>query len=227
MKLKRSMRYLFPNKGLRGFMRYYLLFLSLGLLLLLFFRHGSLVMLINKYSAEWLDLPVLLLSDVGLGSTIAVVAVLLAFFRIRYALMGLFNLAMVGLLTGLFKNVFFQGYLRPISYFGADEFYRLVTTAEPNYFNSFPSGHTMAIFGFLSLVAYFTGKQWAGVLFFFVALAVGFSRIYLCQHFIVDVYFGSVFGMLATAITLWVSSRIPGFDQGEIFQKPIYRISFK
>lgn len=212
MKLKRSMRYFFPNKGLRGFMRYYLVFLSLGLLLLFLFRHGSLVMLINKYSAEWLDLPVLLLSDVGLGSTIAVMAVLLAFFRIRYALMGLFNLAVVGLLTGLFKNVFFQGYLRPISYFGADEFYRLVTTAEANYFNSFPSGHTMAIFAFLSLLACFIKKRRAGVTLFFVALSVGFSRMYLCQHFFVDVYFGSVFGLLATFFTRWVSSRIPKFD---------------
>lgn len=221
-----SHRY-FSKGGPRGFLGFYLAFLVVGLFYLLAFPHGALVMLINKHSVPELDWPMRFLTDVGLGSTIAVMGILLSLFRLRYALMALFNLAIVGIFTGALKNIFFHGFLRPLSYFGPDEFYRVVTTAEPNYFNSFPSGHTMAIFGFLSLVTCFTEKKWVGVISFFVALAVGVSRIYLCQHFFIDVYFASVFGLLSTAITLWGSNQIPNFNKGEVFQKPIYRISFK
>jgi membrane-associated phospholipid phosphatase len=37
-------------------------------------------------------------------------------------------------------------------------------------------------------------------LFFFCALAVGYSRIYLSQHFLLDVFFGSLIGTIGTLI---------------------------
>ncbi|MBK7568050.1 MAG: phosphatase PAP2 family protein [Bacteroidetes bacterium] len=39
-----------------------------------------------------------------------------------------------------------------------------------------------------------------GYLFFGLALLVAISRVYLMQHFLVDVYFGSLFGLIFTLI---------------------------
>ncbi len=59
---------------------------------------------------------------------------------------------------------------------------------------SFPSGHTMAAFALFTLLALFSKKKKTGILFFFLALLVALSRIYLSQHFFKDVYAGSIAG---------------------------------
>jgi len=63
--------------------------------------------------------------------------------------------------------------------------------------NSFPSGHTMSGFALFAFVAFCAPrKKWGAVLFFLLALLVGFSRIYLTQHFFEDVYLGAIVGVL-------------------------------
>lgn len=62
--------------------------------------------------------------------------------------------------------------------------------------NSFPSGHTTGAFSFLCLIAcVIPRKYWVlGIVFFLLALSVGYARVYLAAHFFVDVYFGSIIG---------------------------------
>lgn len=56
---------------------------------------------------------------------------------------------------------------------------------------SFPSGHTAAAFTmFLLLSAFVKDKRYTYV-FFFLAVIVAISRVYLLQHFLIDVYFGA------------------------------------
>lgn len=68
--------------------------------------------------------------------------------------------------------------------------------------NSFPSGHTtgaFSIFCFLSMLL--PGKYRVyGLLFFLLALSVGYSRIYLAAHFFTDVYAGSILGAVTSLI---------------------------
>jgi membrane-associated phospholipid phosphatase len=75
--------------------------------------------------------------------------------------------------------------------------------------NSFPSGHSEGAFSFfcflsLILTAHY---RWAGALFFLLALAVGYSRIYLAAHFFDDVYIGSIIGMAGTTLVFSVMAR--------------------
>jgi membrane-associated phospholipid phosphatase len=68
-------------------------------------------------------------------------------------------------------------------------------------FTSFPSGHTTTIFAFTTLLSfYFPDKKW-GFLFFLAAAMTGFSRIYLADHFPIDVLCGSFLGVLISMIT--------------------------
>ncbi len=61
---------------------------------------------------------------------------------------------------------------------------------------SFPSGHTASAFALWALTAFqFPHRKWVQIGLFLTAFLVGFSRIYLTQHFPQDVLFGSAIGM--------------------------------
>ncbi|MFT4645524.1 MAG: membrane-associated phospholipid phosphatase [Planctomycetota bacterium] len=64
------------------------------------------------------------------------------------------------------------------------------------YANSFPSGHTTTAFALFFIMAIFTKNKYMQFLFFIFALSTAFSRVYLLQHFFMDVYFGSILGVL-------------------------------
>jgi membrane-associated phospholipid phosphatase len=61
-------------------------------------------------------------------------------------------------------------------------------------FTSFPSGHTLAAFVLATILAYLRPKY--QLLFLIGAVLVGFSRIYLVQHFLEDILFGSILGVM-------------------------------
>jgi PAP2 (acid phosphatase) superfamily protein len=65
---------------------------------------------------------------------------------------------------------------------------------------SFPSGHTITAFAFFLTLSYFTKKPALHFLYFVLAVLVGYSRIYLSQHFAVDVLAGSLIGVWLTAL---------------------------
>ena len=66
---------------------------------------------------------------------------------------------------------------------------------------SFPSGHTTAAFTVCLLACLLIHKRWVIPVAFICALAVGYSRIYLAQHFPKDV----AGGMLVAVITVCFS----------------------
>ena len=63
---------------------------------------------------------------------------------------------------------------------------------------SFPSGHTMSAFGLYSMLALLSGRKNRYFLLTLAGLSVltGISRIFLVQHFLIDVAGGAVMGML-------------------------------
>lgn len=91
---------------------------------------------------------------------------------------------------------------RPLLYFNYATWINRVPGQPENLFYSFPSGHSegsFALFCFLSLIL---PKRYAaaGILFFLVALSIGYSRMYLSQHFFADVYAGSLLGTFCCAL---------------------------
>ncbi len=66
---------------------------------------------------------------------------------------------------------------------------------------SFPSGHTTTAFTIFLFFVLVFNKKWIVYAGFFYALLIGYSRIYLAQHFPVDI----AGGMVCAIITLYVS----------------------
>lgn len=68
---------------------------------------------------------------------------------------------------------------------------------------SFPSGHTATVFAFMLALSLICKRTWASVFFLLIAVLVGYSRIYLSQHFAEDVFAGSIIGVVLTSLTYW------------------------
>jgi membrane-associated phospholipid phosphatase len=71
-------------------------------------------------------------------------------------------------------------------------------------FASFPSGHTTSVFALATMLALLEKNKRTNVVYLLVAVAVGYSRIYLGQHFLNDVLMGSTIGMLTSLVIYWL-----------------------
>jgi membrane-associated phospholipid phosphatase len=216
----------FFRGGLLWFTIPFLVFILLGAFLNLVLKRGDIVIAINSVSNEWLDKVFLLVTTAGLGSFIAIIGVLLAFYRFRWSLLVFVDLAWTGIFTNVFKRIFFVQLPRPMHYFLYDDFPRFLYDAPLTFFNTFPSGHTITIYAFCSLMAFLFDKKFLGILFFVFAFVVGVSRIYLLQHFFIDTYFGAILGIVSTILTLWIDEKFR-FGQKEVLDKNFIILFFR
>lgn len=80
---------------------------------------------------------------------------------------------------------------------------------------SFPSGHTMSAFGLYSMLALLSGGKNRYLLLTLAGLSVltGISRIFLVQHFLIDVAGGAVMGMLISWLVwkIWTTKKPRNF----------------
>lgn len=98
---------------------------------------------------------------------------------------------------------------RPFMYFNRAPWIHIASDWPVLYHMSFPSGHSegaLSFFCFLSLLLIPEYKKF-GLLFFLLGMAVCYSRIYLAAHFFVDVYTGSIIGVIATTIVFSIMNR--------------------
>lgn len=123
---------------------------------------------------------------------------------IQLALSGL----LTGLVTALFKQVLFSGEPRPIKYFEASEPLYLIAGAEHNLWNSFPSGHTLAAFALYFTLALLAKNKGFSLFCFVLAVLVGYSRMYLSQHFLVDVVAGAGLGVVVATISYVIATKM-------------------
>lgn len=73
---------------------------------------------------------------------------------------------------------------------------------------SFPSGHTMSAFALATItVLLLKNRPWISLVFFFCAFLVAISRVYLFQHFWMDVYAGGLVGVAVAIIVYGVHNR--------------------
>jgi membrane-associated phospholipid phosphatase len=92
------------------------------------------------------------------------------------------------------KNIF--NYPRPMEvYQHSKQTIHLVEGVTMHHWQSFPSGHTMTAFAFACLCIFVLKQSRWSIAFLLVAMLVGYSRMYLFQHFPIDVFAGSALGV--------------------------------
>ncbi|WP_182648369.1 phosphatase PAP2 family protein [Flavobacterium sp. SOK18b] len=75
-------------------------------------------------------------------------------------------------------------------------------------FRSFPSGHTASAFAMVTVLTSYFKKRHVWALCLLFAVAIGYSRIYLAHHFLIDVLAGALIGVLSgTLSVLWFKKK--------------------
>jgi membrane-associated phospholipid phosphatase len=112
------------------------------------------------------------------------------------------SFALDTIITQVIKQVIFPNEMRPSEAIKDGSFIHYVEGVTVHSINSFPSGHTATAFTFLLLIALTTKGGWFTALAFIVACIVGYSRIYLGQHFPFDVGGGILVAVIAVSISI-------------------------
>jgi|LakMenE01Jun11ns_1017448.scaffolds.fasta_scaffold9906544_2 membrane-associated phospholipid phosphatase len=102
------------------------------------------------------------------------------------------------------KHAVFSHALRPIAYFANLHLsWYLVPGVDVHTNNSFPSGHTSAAWFMFFWFALLGKSRLWGLFMALIAIGVAYSRLYLMQHFPIDVTFGAGIGFLSSALVYY------------------------
>lgn len=155
----------------------------------------------------------------GDGLFMVLVGLLLFFRQIRYGLIIVSSFIASSLFVQFLKRIPFAECKRPVAWFQemGIEIYRIGGVEYHSAF-SFPSGHTTTAFALFFGLAFFVKNNGLKILFLLMAIATGFSRIYLSQHFLGDVLAGSVLGIFSAIImeAIFKKSKVEWMDENII-----------
>ncbi|RPI42594.1 MAG: phosphatase PAP2 family protein, partial [Bacteroidetes bacterium] len=137
---------------------------------------------------------------------VLVIVLIPLFIRIGDFLVVFAGYALSGLSAQLIKRLFFSTLPRPVKYFEInlpDHQLYLVPGIEPHQWFSFPSGHAATAFGVFFSIALVSGNRALQFAAFIAALGVAYSRMYLSQHFLMDVTGGAALGITGGFLGWW------------------------
>lgn len=194
----------------RWFMIPAVLFLGAGSAFSLLVPYGDEILYLNDLRREPFISVFKFLSWCGETWILIIIGLAALFWRYRFTLM----IALAGIIM-LFVYVLKDqvGADRPITYFLNHGKEAAVITVPAVRLNtgqtSFPSGHTMLAFGLYSLLALMAGpkRKKTALSLAVLAIFVGISRIFMVQHFLVDVLGGAVLGMAVSGFVWWLNRR--------------------
>lgn len=114
--------------------------------------------------------------------------ILLANKAYKWAIFAGLSFGLSGVLTYINKFHLFPNSPRPRSFLNDDSLIHFIEGVSINLNNSFPSGHTLVAATAATILAcYFAKNINMQVLLWIMASLAGFSRVYLFQHFFIDV----------------------------------------
>lgn len=191
---------------IRPFFILYLILLAACLVIKLLYTKEQIYFAVNTRYNDFLDTIEPYITDLGDGWTIIIAAAIVALFnyRIAFLLVTTFLITSLGVQVAKFiidaprPKLYFAGQLNKIHF---------VKGVEILSHHSFPSGHTLTAFATGTLLTYLAkNKSWAFLLLFY-GMMVGYSRMYLSQHFYEDVVAGSAMGVALAILWIWFIER--------------------
>ncbi|MFI5155389.1 MAG: phosphatase PAP2 family protein [Chitinophagales bacterium] len=131
--------------------------------------------------------------------SIFLVVILLVMRKIDFALQILIAFLISGLFTQVLKGLITSP--RPRDFFSVADSIYIIEGVTLGGKASFPSGHTASAFALAVSLSLYSGNKFLNIIYLLLAIGVGYSRIYLSQHFPGDVFGGAVIGVL---VAIWV-----------------------
>ncbi len=182
----------------------YLIMLIAGGIILLSWPKTTIHLFFNQWHSPFFNFLFKYMTYIASWGVI-LIFLLLLLVKVRYAWMYLIGSFFIAIIVQGLKRLAFPHVLRPEAYFKSihklSELY-LVPGEHMHLYHSFPSGHAASAFGMLIILLYITRNQWLKWLWFIIAVLTAYSRIYLSQHFLLDVETGSIIGAITMLIVI-------------------------
>lgn len=178
-----------------------LLALGVAIFLLIYGKENS-FLVINKHNTPEFDYFFEYWTYLGDGIIWVPLFAYVLLYKREFFVAVLASLIICTVLTHFFKRVVFPDDFRPIVVLG--DRIHTIAGVKMNRLNSFPSGHTSTAFTLALLLAYLVKRNFWVYFFPIIAFFVGYSRIYLAQHFVTDVFAGMLVGIVSSYLSLLV-----------------------
>ncbi|WP_343329379.1 phosphatase PAP2 family protein [Polaribacter staleyi] len=179
----------------------YSLFFLLLLTFVLLFNKFTLHLKINQFHSSFFDLLFKYSTFLGDGVLFAILGVVFFFIKRKMTYVFLVSGVLTLLITHLFKKILFKGILRPVGALG-EESLHLIEGVKMAMMNSFPSGHTTTAFAIFTILCLYFSKCKSQYIWISLAIIAGLSRVYLSQHFLIDIFVGSFIGILIGIVSM-------------------------
>lgn len=176
-------------------------------------RQGDEVLFLNARHTPLLDSFFKIITKTVEFPWIIIWMIAAAAVRFRYFVFCLISVTLAGAVVQVMKHLLFYDKLRPAAYFAGQYALHFVEGVEPLYLHSFPSGHTASAFALFLSLALCIRHHAASAGLFLAAALVGFSRMYLLQHFLRDVYAGAIVGLISATLSYVIITRYTNIDE--------------
>lgn len=158
---------------------------------------------LNGFHNQYFDWIFKYMTWMGNGIFICTIVVITMFFSFRNSVFVFTSYITTGVFTQILKLIVFPEVDRPVTYFQGIADLHFVEGVKLLSSRSFPSGHATSAFAFFLCLAILVKNKWVKLLCLALACMVAYSRVYLSQHFLIDVYAGSIIGT-AGAIGMYI-----------------------
>jgi membrane-associated phospholipid phosphatase len=168
---------------------------------------AELFLLLNTDLGRIADYYFKAFTNLGDGILWILIAVFLWKYKRYYLRLCIFIFVLSTVFTQVFKYWIIPDEPRPTKALAGNSDIHVVPDVELHTVSSFPSGHTATAFCFFLLgCLVFNDKRWLYFGFLY-ALLVGYSRVYLAQHFPFDVAGGIIVALISVYLSLFIFYR--------------------
>lgn len=204
----------------------FVLWMLLGAGIFAAFSRDAIFSTVNQAHTPFLDMFMWLVTFVGdgIGTAVILLSMMIFFKSCRnwwYVLAATVCTVAPALMIHAIKNIVHAD--RPLqAYLSTPELVRHLSYWDDPHHNSFPSGHSGAIFSmcaFLSMILP-THRMKLGLALFFLALLVAYSRMYLAAHFYADIFVGSLLGTLGAVLFMALMRRLSKRSFRIVYARP-------
>ncbi len=163
--------------------------------------NNTLQLQLNQYHTPFLDAIARLGTHLGDGLFALIISLVFIVFLKKKSIPYLFIIWGSSIVAQLLKNIYGPT-PRPIEFFKQVPTVYYVPDVIILHSFSFPSGHTATAFGLALALSFYFNNKYVTCVSLLIACFVAFTRVYLMQHFIVDVVIGMIVAMLIGSVTI-------------------------
>ncbi len=167
----------------------YFVFFVLSIFLLIQYSNAEITLWFNDNHTEIFNNIFIFFTNVGDGVLFGILILIMGFKKLKYLFDGLAFYLGSNIITHIIKFVVNEP--RPLKYFGP-EILNQIEGVDLHSSFSFPSGHTTSGFAIFLFLTFITNNKNISYIYLLSAIMVGISRVYLLQHFYIDIFVASI-----------------------------------